>query len=105
EYPKRFVGGFIPLQRCTSTASSSGATNASIHSRPARVIAGPFKPAKKELNFKKNETYREDGHVEFKVACLYDGASLVVLRSLSSRFCKCCQVLCAVKRGNSRRTP
>src|SRR5262249_12994394 len=27
------------------------------------------------------------------------------LRSLSSRLCKCCYVLCAVKRGNSRRAP
>src|SRR5215831_7501944 len=62
---------------------------------------------KKELNFK-IYTYREIGHVEFKVAGLAyrdDDASLDRLRSLSSRLCKCCQVLCAVKRGNSRRTP
>src|SRR5262249_3107577 len=75
------------------------------------AIAGdtrPFKLAKKELNFKKSRIYREVDHVEFKVAGLayrYDDASLDGLRSLSSRLCKCCQLLCAVKRGNSRRTP
>jgi hypothetical protein len=68
----------------------------------------PFNLAKKELNFKKSKIYREVDHVGFKVAGLayrYDDASLDGLRSLSSRLCKCCQVLCAVKRGNSRRTP
>jgi len=38
-------------------------------------------------------------NVEFKVVGLayrYDDASLDGLRSLSSRLCKCCHVLCAV---------
>jgi len=68
----------------------------------------PFKPAIKELNFKKSLNLREVDDVEFKVAGLayrYDDASVDGLRSLSSRLCKCCQVLCAVKRRNSRRTP
>ena len=67
-----------------------------------------FKPAIKELNFKKSLNLREVDDVEFKVAGLayrYDDASVDGLRSLSSRLCKCCQVLCAVKRRNSRRTP
>ena len=41
----------------------------------------------------------EADHVEFKVAGLayrYGDASLDGLRSLSSRLCKCCHVLCAV---------
>jgi hypothetical protein len=45
-------------------------------------------------------------NVGFKVAGLayrYDDASLDGLRALPSRLCKCCNVLCAVKRGNSRR--
>jgi hypothetical protein len=65
----------------------------------------PFKLAKKGLNFKKIGRLT---NVEFKVAGLayrYDDASLDGLRSLSSRLCKRCQVLCAVERGNSRRTP
>ena len=52
--------------------------------------------------------YGEVDHVDFKVAGLayyYDDASLDGLRSLSSGHCKRCHVLCAVKRGNSRRTP
>jgi hypothetical protein len=68
----------------------------------------PFKPATKKLNFKKSPNLREVDDVEFKVAGLayrYDDASVDGLRSLSSRLCKCCQVLCAVKRRNSRRTP
>ena len=66
----------------------------------------PFQTRKKKaLNLK--EIYREADHVEFKVAGLayrYNDASFDGLRSLSSRLCKCCHVLCAVKRGNSRRT-
>jgi hypothetical protein len=67
-----------------------------------------FKSAIKGLNFKKSLNLREVDDVEFKVAGLayrYDDASVDGLRSLSSRLCKCCQVLCAVKRRNSRRTP
>jgi hypothetical protein len=52
-----------------------------------------FKPAIKELNFKKSLNLREVDDVEFKVAGLayrYDDASVDGLRSLSSRLCKCC---------------
>ena len=67
-----------------------------------------FQTGKKGSNFQKSKLCREAVHVEFKVAGLayrYSDASLDGLRSLSSRPCKCCHVLCAVKRGNSRRTP
>ena len=70
--------------------------------------ARPFKSAKNELNFKKSKLIRRVGPDIFKVAGLayrHDDAALDGLRSLSSRLCKRCQVLCAVKRGNSRRTP
>ena len=66
-----------------------------------------FQTSKKELNFKKIQIYKEVDHVEFNVVGLayrYDDGSLDGIRSLFSRLCKCCQVLCAVKRGNSRRT-
>jgi hypothetical protein len=74
-------------------------------SRTSLAIRGLFKLEKKELNLK--EIYKEADHVEFKVVGLayrYDDASFDGLRSLSSRLCKCCHVLCAVKRGDSRRT-
>jgi hypothetical protein len=71
-------------------------------------MAGAFQTSKKGAISKRSKFIREVGHVEFKVAGLayrYDDAFLDGLRSLSSRLCKCCHVLCAVKGGNSRRTP
>jgi hypothetical protein len=76
--------------------------------RPERLMAareqyGSAKIPKKELP----RSYREANHVEFKVSdsgfsC--SNTSLDGLRSLSSRFCKCCPLLRAIKRGNGRRT-
>ena len=80
--------------------------NLSNHIAMLQCDAPAFQTSKKGVKFQVL-TFQGGKHVQLEIAGLAyrDDASLDGLRSVSSRLCRRRQVLCAIKRGNSRRTP